>query len=78
MQLIRLFVLCSMLNLTSLFAADKSNRIIVNVDLGTEKISKHIYGHFAEHLGNCIYGGLMTGMAIPHDARISGPIIKQI
>lgn len=21
-------------------------------------INKHIYGHFAEHLGRCIYGGL--------------------
>ena len=29
------------------------NRIIVNADLGKDKISKHIYGHFAEHLGNC-------------------------
>jgi alpha-N-arabinofuranosidase len=24
-------------------------------------ISKHIYGHFAEHLGRCIYGGLYVG-----------------
>ena len=25
------------------------------------KISKHIYGHFAEHLGRCIYGGFYVG-----------------
>ncbi|MGI6156172.1 MAG: alpha-N-arabinofuranosidase, partial [Enterococcus sp.] len=25
------------------------------------KISKHIYGHFAEHLGRCIYEGLYVG-----------------
>lgn len=25
------------------------------------KISKYIYGHFAEHLGRCIYGGIYVG-----------------
>ena len=25
------------------------------------QISKHIYGHFAEHLGRCIYGGFYVG-----------------
>ncbi len=37
------------------------NKIILNADLGTQKISKHIYGHFAEHLGRCIYDGLWVG-----------------
>ena len=27
------------------------NKIVINTDLGTEKISKHIYGHFSEPLG---------------------------
>lgn len=30
-------------------------------------INKHIYGHFAEHLGKCIYGGLFVG----EDSNIS-------
>ncbi|NVM46630.1 MAG: alpha-N-arabinofuranosidase, partial [Candidatus Lokiarchaeota archaeon] len=35
------------------------------------KISKHIYGHFAEHLGRCIYDGLWVG---PHSkiANVNG------
>ena len=37
------------------------NKIIINADLGKEKINKHIYGHFSEHLGNCIYGGYWVG-----------------
>lgn len=37
------------------------NKIVVNTDLGKEKISKHIYGHFSEHLGTCIYGGIYVG-----------------
>ena len=37
------------------------NRIVINADLGRQKISRHIYGHFAEHLGRCIYEGLWVG-----------------
>ncbi|MEJ2005064.1 MAG: alpha-L-arabinofuranosidase C-terminal domain-containing protein [Cyclobacteriaceae bacterium] len=33
----------------------------INADLGKHTISKHIYGHFAEHLGRCIYGGFYVG-----------------
>ena len=29
-------------------------------------ISRYIYGHFAEHLGRCIYGGIFVGK----DSRI--------
>jgi len=28
-------------------------------------ISRHIYGHFAEHLGRCIYGGIFVGKDSP-------------
>lgn len=36
-------------------------RIVLNADLGQTKINKHIYGHFSEHLGRCIYGGFYVG-----------------
>ena len=49
----------------SLFAGESQNRVVVNTDLGTETISRFIYGHFAEHLGNCIYGGFWTGENSP-------------
>jgi alpha-N-arabinofuranosidase len=80
MQLIRLFVLCSLLNLSSLLAAGNPNRIVVNVDLGSEKISKHIYGHFAEHLGNCIYGGFWVGenSPIPNTRGIRNDVIAAL
>jgi alpha-N-arabinofuranosidase len=35
--------------------------VVVNADLGKETISRHIYGHFAEHLGRCIYDGFYVG-----------------
>ncbi len=33
----------------------------IDVTAGTETISRHIYGHFSEHLGHCIYGGYWVG-----------------
>ena len=36
-------------------------QLIVNAKTPGSVISKHIYGHFAEHLGHCIYGGFYVG-----------------
>ena len=41
------------------FAQDAT--VVVNADMGQTTISRHIYGHFSEHLGHCIYGGLWVG-----------------
>lgn len=51
---------------TSSFA---QNKIVLNTDLGESIINKHIYGHFSEHLGRCIYGGIYVGeenKLVPH------------
>ena len=37
------------------------NSVIVQTKDPSVTISKHIYGHFAEHLGHCIYGGFYVG-----------------
>jgi len=37
------------------------NKLVIRADRGTAKISRHIYGHFAEHLGRCIYDGFWVG-----------------
>ncbi|MEU8108832.1 alpha-L-arabinofuranosidase C-terminal domain-containing protein [Nonomuraea muscovyensis] len=34
---------------------------IINLDVKGPVISRHVYGHFAEHLGRCIYGGFYVG-----------------
>jgi alpha-N-arabinofuranosidase len=47
-----------------LFAAAFANAqtsIVINADKGKDTINKNIYGHFSEHLGRCIYGGLYVG-----------------
>lgn len=51
---IAVFLLCA-----SISAAQ--TRIVINADLGKDSISRHIYGHFSEHLGRCIYGGFYVG-----------------
>ncbi|MFP4016296.1 MAG: alpha-N-arabinofuranosidase [Halanaerobiales bacterium] len=37
------------------------NRLTLNADIKKGIISKNIYGHFAEHLGRCIYEGIWVG-----------------
>lgn len=41
------------------------NRIVINADRGEHTISRHIYGHFSEHLGRCIYDGFWVGEESP-------------
>jgi len=38
-----------------------SSKISVDRGRSIDRISEHVYGHFAEHLGRCIYGGLWVG-----------------
>ncbi|MCF7802757.1 MAG: alpha-N-arabinofuranosidase [Candidatus Marinimicrobia bacterium] len=64
----------------SLEAADASNKMVINADLGEKTISKHIYGHFAEHLGRCIYGGIWVGedSPIPNTNGIRNDVVKAL
>jgi alpha-L-arabinofuranosidase len=80
----RLLLVLFAFNTFFLNAADdqkeKSNRIIVNVDLGKDTISKFIYGHFAEHLGHCIYGGIYVGenSTIPNTRGIRNDVVAAL
>ncbi|MFW5972447.1 MAG: alpha-N-arabinofuranosidase [Bacteroidota bacterium] len=38
--------------------AQTQHRVVIDVDVPGDTISRHLYGHFAEHLGRGIYGGL--------------------
>lgn len=57
------------------------NQITLNADLGRDTISRHIYGHFAEHLGRCIYGGFYVGESntkIPHRDGVRTDLIEAL
>jgi alpha-L-arabinofuranosidase len=42
-------------------AEDLTAKLVIHVDQGQDKISRNIYGQFAEHLGRCIYDGFWVG-----------------
>ncbi len=54
--------------------------IVVNADQGKTQISKHIYGHFSEHLGHCIYDGLYVGedSPIPNTGGVRNDVIDAL
>ncbi len=54
--------------------------VVVNADLGTVKIDRNIYGHFSEHLGHCIYGGLWVGedSDIPNTNGVRTDVIEAL
>ncbi|MCP9753491.1 alpha-N-arabinofuranosidase [Ferruginibacter sp. HRS2-29] len=41
--------------------ATAQNKVVLHAGQAKDTINKNIYGHFAEHLGHCIYGGLYVG-----------------
>jgi len=44
------------------------------------KISRHIYGHFAEHLGRCIYDGFWVSdsIKVPKKDRIRLDVVEAL
>jgi alpha-N-arabinofuranosidase len=63
-----------------LSAAESANTLIINVDLGKQTISRHLYGHFAEHLGRCIYEGIWVGedSPIPNTRGIRNDVVQAL
>jgi len=56
------------------------NHLMINADQGRQTISRHIYGHFAEHLGRCIYGGIYVGQesSIPNTRGIRNDVVTAL
>lgn len=56
------------------------NRIVLDADLGAHRVSRHIYGHFAEHLGRCIYDGIWVGpdATIPNTRGLRDDVVAAL
>lgn len=54
--------------------------ITLNADLGQHTINRHIYGHFSEHLGRCIYEGIYVGdnSNIPNKDGIRNDVVEAL
>jgi alpha-N-arabinofuranosidase len=55
-------------------------KVTINPNDKTGTISPHIYGHFAEHLGRCIYDGLWVGedSPIPNTAGMRTDMVEAL
>jgi len=76
----RKLLTCFLLFITFPLLAQQKAEVIVNADQGTDTISRHIYGHFSEHLGRCIYDGLWVGedSEIPNTNGVRNDIIEAL
>ncbi|GHU89651.1 intracellular exo-alpha-L-arabinofuranosidase 2 [Spirochaetia bacterium] len=56
------------------------SKITINTQSDGVKIDRHIYGHFSEHLGHCIYGGYWVGekSSIPNTRGIRNDIVAAL
>src|SRR6187397_1196576 len=62
-------------------ALPAQNKIVLDASQAKYTISKNIYGHFAEHLGHCIYGGFYVGDTsknIPNTDGVRNDIIDAL
>lgn len=73
--------LLTLIVLLTSFGAYSQTTITLNADAGKDKISKHIYGHFSEHLGTCIYGGFYVGdnnKLIPNTKGVRNDVVDAL
>ena len=71
----------SFLWMLQVHSQDSDAIVFVNADQSKYTINRHIYGHFAEHLGRCIYDGIYIGeenTSIPHTNGVRNDIIKAL
>lgn len=74
-----IFIVCGLIY-TPEAVGQEVNRMIVHTDKGTEQISRYIYGHFAEHLGRCVYEGFWVGedSPIPNTRGIRNDVVEAL
>ena len=62
------------------FGFAQQNTIAINSSAAKYIINKNIYGHFAEHLGHCIYDGFYVGdtSKIPNTNGVRNDIIAAL
>jgi alpha-N-arabinofuranosidase len=61
-------------------AQQNVNQLIIHADQGKDVIAPEIYGHFAEHLGRCIYEGFWVGQdsSIPNVRGIRKDVVQAL
>src|SRR5947208_14435952 len=73
--------ICFVFSFLLIQAMSAQNSIVLNKDTSTHIINRNIYGHFAEHLGHCIYGGFYVGEGnkkIPNTNGIRNDVVEAL
>ena len=75
-----MIILVSIPLLSQDVSSTSSAYLTIDATGGTETISRHIYGHFSEHLGRCIYGGYWVGYDsdIPNTNGIRNDVVEAL
>ena len=62
------------------FAQNQTTVVTIKNNAAAPIINKNIYGHFAEHLGRCIYGGFFVGdtSKIPNTKGVRNDIVAAL
>jgi alpha-N-arabinofuranosidase len=57
-----------------------TNQLLIRADAAQGRITRYIYGHFAEHLGRCIYGGFWVGgdADVPNTRGIRSDVVEAL
>ena len=60
--------------------AHAQTTVVIDATNSTNTISRHIYGHFSEHLGRCIYDGFWVGdsVNVPKKDRIRLDVVEAL
>lgn len=60
--------------------ADTAARVTIHADQPGPTVNRNVYGHFAEHLGRCIYEGLWVGedSPIPNTRGIRNDVVAAL
>ncbi|CAN5545891.1 alpha-L-arabinofuranosidase C-terminal domain-containing protein [soil metagenome] len=80
MKKLRLLLLSATFFVSALSYSQQAT-VMVNTAAANTIISKNIYGHFAEHLGHCIYGGFYVGdtsKTIPNTDGVRNDIVDAL
>ena len=74
-------LLTGLLGVSLSYAADaEMNKLVIHADQAKGQINRNIYGHFAEHLGRCIYEGIWVGKdsKIPNTRGIRKDVVAAL
>src|SRR5687767_7021213 len=79
-RFLKLSIIILVISSLQLNVSAQQAEVTINAAASKHTISRHIYGHFAEHLGRCIYDGFWVTdtMKVPKKDRIRLDVVEAL